>query len=105
MELAPAALTLPDGLAVYRRTAEFTSETIPAALLRDHNTKPGTWGLVHVTEGALRYRVTDPRRQPGERLLASGGPPGVVEPTILHHVLPVGPVRFYVEFWRAADKS
>lgn len=104
MQLAPAALDLPDGLAPYRRTAEFASETIPAALLRDHSTKPGVWGLIHVADGALRYSVTDPRRQPGERLLLPGEPPGVVEPTILHHVALIGPVRFHVEFWRAADK-
>lgn len=105
MAVTSAALALPDGLVAYRSTPEFTLETIPSALLRDHTTKAGTWGLIHVTEGTLRYTVTDPRRQTGEWVLASGDPPGVVEPTILHHVAPIGPVRFHVEFWRAADAS
>jgi tellurite resistance-related uncharacterized protein len=81
------------------------SGTIPAALLRDHNTKPGVWGLIHVTEGELRYCVTDPRRRPDMRLLSPGEPAGVVEPTILHHVAPSGPVRFHVEFWRAKEMA
>ena len=37
---------------------------------------------------------------PYELTVDSAGEPGVVEPTILHHVAPVGPVRFHVEFLR-----
>jgi tellurite resistance-related uncharacterized protein len=81
MEPASAARSLPDGLAFYRRTPEFMSGTIPAALLRDHNTKPGVWGLIHVTEGELRYCVTDPRRRPDMRLLSPGEPAGVDPPS------------------------
>ena len=92
---------LPEGLAPYRRTPDFTEATLPAALRADHDTKPGTWGLIHVAAGRLCYRVTDPRRAPSERILTPGEPPGVVEPTIRHHVEPLGPVRFHVEFWRA----
>lgn len=91
---------LPDGLAPYRRTATFTETSVPPALLADHDTKPGTWGLIHVAEGRLRYRVTDPRRAPLDLVLTPGDAPGVVEPTIRHHVEPIGAVRFEVEFWR-----
>jgi tellurite resistance-related uncharacterized protein len=38
-----AATRLPDGLAVYKRTATFTDASVPAALLHHHSTKPGTW--------------------------------------------------------------
>ncbi|MCC2981068.1 DUF1971 domain-containing protein [Sphingomonas sp. IC4-52] len=93
---------LPNGLEPYRRTPVFTEETVPAALLRDHDTKAGTWGLIHVLSGQLRYRITDPRRAPAETLLTPDTPPGVVEPTIVHHVEPVGAVTFQVEFLRAA---
>jgi tellurite resistance-related uncharacterized protein len=96
---------LPDGLASYRRTAMFSEETVPAALLADHDTKPGTWGLIHVVEGRLRYRVTDPRRAPLDIVLTPATAPGVVEPTIRHHVEPLGPVRFQVEFWREAGEA
>jgi len=98
----PNPANVPDGLEPYRRTAVFTEANVPAALLRDHDTKAGTWGLIHVLSGRLRYRITDPRRAPAETLLTPETPPGVVEPTIVHHVEPVGAVTFQVEFLRAA---
>lgn len=94
--------TLPDDLAPYRRTGDFTEATVPSALLGDHATKEGVWGLIHVEAGRLRYRVTDPRRPASETVLIAGGAPGIIEPTILHHVEPLGTVRFHVEFHRAA---
>jgi tellurite resistance-related uncharacterized protein len=95
------ARRLPPGLEAYSRTAEFTEATVPAGLLRDHSTKAGAWGLIHVVEGRLAYRVTDPRRPPSEAVLTPDAAPGVVEPTIVHRVEPLGPVRFFVEFHRA----
>ena len=92
---------LPDDVEPYARTAEFTEATVPAGLLRSHTTKPGAWGRIHVLEGRLAYRITDPRRPPSEAILSPDGEPGVVEPTVLHEVEPLGPVRFYVEFLRA----
>ncbi len=91
---------LPAGLTSYRRTADFTEASVPPALLADHDTKPGTWGLIHVTEGQLCYRVTDPRRPETETLLSPDQAPGIVEPTILHRVEPIGTVTFHVEFFR-----
>lgn len=102
-ELAVNPVTLPDGLDVYRRTDMFSETSVPPGLLRDHNTKAGTWGLIQVAEGRLRYRITDPCRPAAERILSPETPPGIVEPTILHHVEPLGPVRFQVEFYRRAS--
>lgn len=96
---------LPNDLESYRKTEIFTEETVPAGLLRAHNTKPGTWALIHVVEGRLLYRVTDERAEPSERVLTPGEPPGVVEPTVPHEVRPLGPVRFQVEFFRRRDSS
>jgi tellurite resistance-related uncharacterized protein len=92
--------SLPPGAVPYKRTATFTEATVPAGLLNDHSTKDGPWGLIHVEQGALRYAVTDPRRERSERVLTPDGEPGVVEPTVLHKVEPLGAVRFWVEFWR-----
>jgi tellurite resistance-related uncharacterized protein len=92
--------SLPTDAEPYRRTETFTEATIPKGLLRSHATKDGTWGLIHVLEGRLAYRITDPRRDKAERVLTSDGQPGLVEPAILHEVEPLGPVRFYVEFHR-----
>lgn len=91
---------LPDGLTPYKRTPTFTEENIPAGLLNDHQTKEGTWGLICVEEGELRYIVTDPNRTPSDTKLSKDAPPGIVEPTILHRVEPLGSVRFHVEFFR-----
>lgn len=95
---------LPQGLQSYKRTPSFTEATVPAALLADHSTKEGVWGLIHVEEGRLRYQVTDPRRAPTERVLDPQGAPGVIEPTMLHRVEPLGAVRFHVEFLRGSAR-
>ena len=96
---------LPDGIKPYKRTATFSEDTVPAGLLAEHSTKEGVWGLIQIEEGKLRYVVTDPRRASTEVLLTPECEPGVVEPTILHRVEPVGAVRFHVQFLRAADAT
>lgn len=90
-------MPIPDGYQPYRRTAEFTAESIPAALLSAHSTKPGVWALIHVTEGRLLYRVLE---SGSEEILAAGGSPGLVQPEVRHEVAPLGSVRFFVEFYR-----
>ena len=92
---------VPEGLYPYKRTATFTEATVPAALLNEHSTKEGAWGLIRVEEGRLRYVVTDPRRPPIVRDLTPESEPGFIEPTILHRVEPLGAVRFHVQFLRA----
>lgn len=97
-QAAPPAV--PASAVAYSKTPTFTETTVPAGLLKVHNTKPGVWGRIHVQAGELIYRITDPRRPPYETVLTADGPPGVVEPTVLHEVAPRGPVRFFVEFLR-----
>lgn len=97
--LAPAT-ELPAGLDHYRSTPLFTEETVPAALLGDHSTKPGVWGRIRLRSGRLRYVMTDPRRQALARDLVPDADPAIIEPEILHHVELLGPVQFQVEFWR-----
>ena len=96
--MKPADMPL---LESYKRTPNFTENSVPAGLLADHSTKEGVWGLIHVTQGRLRYFITDPRREPEQYVLDPGTEPGVVEPTILHRVEPMGSVEFQVEFLRA----
>lgn len=98
-------MALPADAKPYKRTAVFTEATVPQGLLRAHSTKDGAWGLIHVLEGALVYRITDPRRPPSETVLTPAAEPGVVEPTILHEVAPQGAVRFYVEFHRREGEA
>ena len=89
--------SLPSGLTAYKQTPEFTEATVPAALLRDHATKAGVWGLIHVTAGTLTYRI---KATGEEHRLTPATPPGVVAPEELHSVEPAGAVCFHVEFWR-----
>lgn len=98
-------MEIPAGYESYARTATFTEDTIPQALLRAHTTKPGAWALIHVLEGRLIYRVVDARTQPLGQVLRPDAPPGVIEPTMLHFVRPLGPVAFYVEFFRAPQPA
>jgi tellurite resistance-related uncharacterized protein len=94
---------LPADVRPYRRTPEFTEATIPRGLLRDHATKPGVWAVIHVTQGALDYHILGPV---SERHRLTPDSVGIVEPEVRHHVVPTGPVRFYVEFHAATpDKG
>lgn len=87
---------LPESVAPYKRTSVFDQDNLPAALSRDHSTKPGVWGVIHVLEGRLAYTITAPH---GEQILEPDVP-GIVRPEQLHHVQPLGKVRFFVEFHR-----
>ena len=88
---------LPANAVAYKRTAEFTSSSVPSTLLRCHRTKEGAWGKIVVLEGALTYRILEPTV---EEVLLTRENCGVIEPTIKHEVVPQGGVRFYVEFYR-----
>lgn len=98
-------MTLPLDVQPYSRTLEFTEESVPAGLLKAHATKDGTWALIHVLRGRLAYRIDDPRRQSSEIVLTPDTLLGVIEPTILHAVKPLGPVCFYVEFHRREESQ
>lgn len=88
---------LPQGLKAYSRTPEFAPESLPAKLQAAHSTRTGTWGLLHVLAGRVRYTLEPPRE--GE-VIASVGQTVVIEPQVEHRVAFVEPGRFYVEFWR-----
>jgi tellurite resistance-related uncharacterized protein len=89
------AFELPPGFVAYKRTPVFTETTVPDALRRDHSTRAGVWARIVVLEGRLRYVVQQPA------LTAELDPdrPGIVPPEARHHVEPLTPVRFQVEFW------
>ena len=91
---------LPLGFAPYKRTPIFTEADVPAALRAAHTTKAGVWARIHVVEGALRYCVEAPELPP-QTLTPEAA--GVVVAERPHRVELVGPVRFYVEFYRRAE--
>jgi hemoglobin len=88
---------LPAGFVAYGRSAEFTPDNLPVRLQAAHSTKAGTWGLLHVLDGKIRYRLEAPYE--GEQL-ASAGETVVIESEVPHRVAFVEPGRFFVEFYR-----
>ncbi len=90
-------MVIPTGHVVTRRTPVFTHDTVPPALLSAHQTKGGAWAMIHVLEGKLRYCIETPLSES----ILEPGQPGVIEPETRHHVEPIGPVRFYLEFHHA----
>ncbi len=88
---------MPSGFVPYKRTPEFSEETVPQGLRRDHSTKAGVWAQIRVVDGVLRYHVPSLGRQ----FDLTRESPGIVIAEVVHHVEPLGPVRFYVEFFRA----
>ena len=88
---------LPDSLSPIRKTPEFDETSIPKGLLKAHQTKEGVWGKIVILEGKLQYKINEPEE---EIIILDPDNCGVVEPTILHEVKPLGPVKFYVEFYQ-----
>ena len=41
----------------YKRTSVFDENTLPAALRREHRTKPGVWSVIRVLDGRMRMKV------------------------------------------------
>lgn len=91
---------LPDGFHAYARSPDFTQASLPARLQAAHTTKAGTWGLLHVLEGSIIYRL-EPRGS-GERLVVAGQNI-VIQDQVPHHVAFVTPGRIYIEFYRKTD--
>jgi len=89
--------TLPDDVKAYKKTPIFDEQTVPKALLNDHNTKVGTWGLINILEGEMTYTI---KSDPEEVVHLDKTKFGVVEPETLHHVSPKGKVKFFVEFYK-----
>lgn len=89
--------TLPADAQPYKRTPDFTCDTVPRALLDAHDTRAGVWGRIVVEAGEVLYRILEPEF---EEVLLSPSRDGVVEPTMKHAVEPRPGARFYVEFLR-----
>lgn len=91
---------LPSSVTPYKRTPEFTRTSTPAGLLRGHNTKEGVWARIVILEGSMTYRILEPVV---EEVSLSPDRWGVIEPKVLHEIVPDEGVRFYVEFYRAEE--
>jgi len=89
-------LEMPEGFVAFQQTPIFTNETIPAGLQKDHATGAGVWARITVLAGKLRYQA----EALGVDMEVSPDMGGVIVPTVVHAVTPLGQVRFFVEFYR-----
>jgi len=87
--------TAPTRTKPYRATAVFDEVTLPAGLGREHRTKAGSWGIIRVLEGRLRYQVLDPSSE----VILEPGRPGLILPEQPHRVEALGPIRMQIEFY------
>ena len=95
--LAPRG-ELPLGNVAYRTIGPFDAKTLPAGLRAEHRLKEGTWGLLTLTAGSLRF-VWDDELGGAEELVAPVQL--VVPPQVLHHVEGEGTFELTIAFHRA----
>lgn len=92
--------SLPSRVSAYKRTPDFTADTVPGGLLNQHHTKAGVWGLLHVERGSVEYVIGG-----SERHRLTPELPGVIEPEVRHHIRPAPDAVFYIEFYRQPETS
>lgn len=79
----------------YRSTPIFDETTLPAALRREHRTKPGVWGVVRVLDGEVKLSFVDPV----EDRIVTRDAPGLLLPDQPHFATPIGPMRMQIDFY------
>lgn len=95
---------LPDGLRYVRSTDVWDDSSLPAGLRRDHRLGPGTWGVLHVLSGRLRFVPDgDTWSQPPAAMDAGASQP--IPPQMTHHVETAGPVSVRIDFYKVPDKG
>ena len=100
-QVVPKMPKLPSGVVKYSQVPKaglFVKDTIPKGLLRQHNTKAGTWGVIRVEKGSLQYQINEPHTM---TFKLEAPAQAIIEPTVFHEVKPLtDDVEFAVEFYR-----
>ena len=88
--------SLPSNLVPSGGTPIFTEESAPDALRLEHKLAEGTWGVLHVLGGKIRF--VDLRTSQGNDISA---PDQVtIQPGVPHRVEIEGPVEFRIDFFQ-----
>jgi hemoglobin len=98
---ATATVTAPAAPAPYKHTPVFDQDTLPKALRSEHSTKAGVWGVIRLLEGRVRLHYADKT----ETIQLSPERPGLVQPTQVHWVEVLGPMKMQVEFYDTAPTT
>lgn len=91
--------TLPPGLECYSQSPVFTPETLPEKLKATHTTKAGTYGLLRVISGIVRFTVENSQTD----YIVTSGKQLVIEPEVPHHVQFELNGSFQIDFYRSKD--
>jgi len=95
---------LPSNVVKYTtvpKDKNFTTDTIPSGLLKEHSTKEGTWGVIRVHQGKLEYTILEPEQSVHILDAESDNNIGIIEPTMLHQTKGLSDdLKFVVEFCR-----
>jgi tellurite resistance-related uncharacterized protein len=68
---------------------------MPAGLKRSHRTAAGTWGLIVVYNGGLRFEA---QTEPALSVTVGPGSRQAIPPEVEHYVVPLDRVRFSIDF-------
>ena len=85
---------LPAFVRHVRDSAVWDAQSMPEGLRRRHRLGRGTWGVLHVDKGMLRFDTEE----------MTAGATRVIPPDFEHQVEPVGDVEFWIEFL-AVDRA
>ena len=92
-------MPLPPGLREVQRTAVFDTASMPRALGRTH--RAGTWAVLHVAEGSVRFVELEGDGPRVVKVEADGTL--VIVPGVAHRVEPSDDARFFIAFHRPDD--
>ncbi len=87
---------LPSSVSFFKKSPVFTNENVPEALLNDHRTSEGVWGVVNIVKGSIKCFMGD---NPNP-LTLTPAEKTVVEPKVPHRVELTEPAEFFVEFYK-----
>lgn len=88
---------MPSTLVTDHQTDNYTEETIPEALTRDHANEEGMWGFVRVLSGELTMHT---RGEEETTEVLSRRKPGIIEPGQLFRLETTGEVKFHIQYFR-----
>ena len=90
---------LPHGLVPAGASPNFTEDTIPEALQREHTLAAGRWGVLHVLEG----KVVFVDLETGRERMVEAPDHVVIRPGVPHKVSLYGPLTCRIDFFRVSS--
>jgi len=78
------------------KTQVFTDKTTPGMMKNDHRVRSGVWAKLVVQKGEVVFEI--PERN--ETITVTADSPAIIEPVVMHRILPQAGARFYLEYYR-----